>query len=893
MYTTGVGDETVAEPVPPLGVTQWHHFALVKDRDVTQIWIDGALVAEDEGLEELRFDYPDLIIGSAFPSISGFSMRGVLDDFAVFASALDGEDIALLAADTRADELPRETTINNIGSITTRKGGLESSATYIVNQGEISAVGVGGATPFLELSGKHLSTRRGSLIEAGENGFVSLLDFETIDHAGMIASTGGAQLDFLPPTGKRAIWNAGQSLAGDCAIIQSDAGFMNLSRSDFDGGCFFVRDAGGISLEDCLLKNSHLRIGEKGDREFDPGLLTLSGESMRFENVTFENFGTLTNEATKTTFAPGTVLFVNHGKLVVEQGTEFQIFPNRFDNPSDPNEAVFFYPGIANYSFSLAENGDRQGALLGGTWDISGSMNIVSAAITELGGNSAASSVGSATRLDDGEVISGDAQSNQISGGLPAVVDLRGTDADFVGLGFLKENRGTLRLHDGAALSNNGSSSGDLVNRGTLSVDGASELRVLGKFIQAGSDAETVIAAGGTFEVVEQDFQILGGSFSLGAGSGFAGGILPPGSSLRIQAPLIESGEINPFTGLPEPRQAFVDVDLADGISGIAAGASLELQGRVISFLGADPEGIHFPGLELTSNAGSFKLRGDGFPYSPVINIRNSFTNTGSIDIRGSGTRLDFRESITQNDPSASIRVGSGTSLRFQEAAINAGELVVEISTRSPEGWFSAEDSPIYGAGFLVPGQPVDLNGRLVIDFVGDVAEGKVDIGDTWEIVPRTSGVSGITGAEAPEFRYQGGAIPADWLPPGATLEIVQFQRNGPPGGTFGLAIRVVPAGGFTDYYTWASQQGLPDRISSALADPFADGNGNGIPNAAEFFYGLNGIDLTNPYVEFSMAPSAGGGIDNTMSFLRPSGVDASYTPYVSEDLITWSWPPW
>ncbi len=59
-----------------------------------------------------------------------------------------------------------------------------------------------------------------------------------------------------------------------------------------------------------------------------------------------------------------------------------------------------------------------------------------------------------------------------------------------------------------------------------------------------------------------------------------------------------------------------------------------------------------------------------------------------------------------------------------------------------------------------------------------------------------------------------------------------------------------------------------------------------------EFFYGLNGIDLTEPFIALSLSPDAATGIDNNVTFLRPSGVDASYTPYLSTDLKNWSLAP-
>ncbi len=64
------------------------------------------------------------------------------------------------------------------------------------------------------------------------------------------------------------------------------------------------------------------------------------------------------------------------------------------------------------------------------------------------------------------------------------------------------------------------------------------------------------------------------------------------------------------------------------------------------------------------------------------------------------------------------------------------------------------------------------------------------------------------------------------------------------------------------------------------------------ILNLLKYFYGINGIDRSEPYVALNAVKDAGGRIDNTLSFLRPIGIDASYTPYVSSDLIEWSRAP-
>ena len=81
----------------------WHHWAVVKDGEHKSIWIDGVKVGENEGAAPLNTDMSALFIGSA---INGSQfLDGQLDDFAVFARALSGEEINQLAGGTLPNEL--------------------------------------------------------------------------------------------------------------------------------------------------------------------------------------------------------------------------------------------------------------------------------------------------------------------------------------------------------------------------------------------------------------------------------------------------------------------------------------------------------------------------------------------------------------------------------------------------------------------------------------------------------------------------------------------------------------------------------------------------------------------------------------------------------------------
>jgi hypothetical protein len=430
------------------------------------------------------------------------------------------------------------------------------------------------------------------------------------------------------------------------------------------------------------------------------------------------------------------------------------------------------------------------------------------------------------------------------------------------------------------------------MNKGVVNIGPSGSFNVGGEYTQFGAGSHTILGNSANLNSATNSFRILGGTVTAPGGSNvfnIVGGELGAGTSLYIRALLVESENIDPYTGLPVSAQEPVVIDIGSNpINSISAGASLEIHGRT-TFVSGD-EGIYFPALggNLQSNAGSFTLSGDGFPYSPDLSLINGLYNTGQVNLQGSGTKLFLDQgSYTQDGASSSFRVGPGATVAFSsDCTINGGEVVVGISARSPFGWF-ATGSGRAGSGFFKRA-PGDLNNKLVIDFIGNLAETTVDVGDTWEIAPRTDAIVGL---DTVTFRLNGGPIPPDWLPPGSELKVFQFQ-NPNDSTKRGLEIRVAPIGGFIDYYTWARTHGLPDRITTALADPANDGNGNGISNALEFFYGLNGLDKTTP--EQSVAVQSGGDGRKyfEISYVRPAGIDASYTPYVSEDLRKWTVAP-
>ncbi|HUF60921.1 MAG TPA: LamG-like jellyroll fold domain-containing protein [Verrucomicrobiales bacterium] len=83
--------------------TEWHHFAFVKNGPLKQVWLDGTLLVEGTNSDPLPTEFTQLFIGSE-PSLVN-NLQGILDDFAVYAFALNQGQIEQLAAGTAPDEL--------------------------------------------------------------------------------------------------------------------------------------------------------------------------------------------------------------------------------------------------------------------------------------------------------------------------------------------------------------------------------------------------------------------------------------------------------------------------------------------------------------------------------------------------------------------------------------------------------------------------------------------------------------------------------------------------------------------------------------------------------------------------------------------------------------------
>lgn len=96
--TAGCCDGTtqrVSVPNPDIDMTQWHHFVFLKSGSVKEIWVDGVPILEGTSTAPLPLDFTQLFIGSS--ETGAGTVRGVMDEFAVFAEALTEAQIKLLA----------------------------------------------------------------------------------------------------------------------------------------------------------------------------------------------------------------------------------------------------------------------------------------------------------------------------------------------------------------------------------------------------------------------------------------------------------------------------------------------------------------------------------------------------------------------------------------------------------------------------------------------------------------------------------------------------------------------------------------------------------------------------------------------------------------------------
>ncbi|MES2997702.1 MAG: LamG-like jellyroll fold domain-containing protein [Verrucomicrobiota bacterium] len=75
---------------------EWRHLVFVRNNDTAQIWLNGVLLKSETGKAALKTDLTNLLIGSGIGGTR--SIKGDLDDFAVFNTNLTSAQIGKLAA---------------------------------------------------------------------------------------------------------------------------------------------------------------------------------------------------------------------------------------------------------------------------------------------------------------------------------------------------------------------------------------------------------------------------------------------------------------------------------------------------------------------------------------------------------------------------------------------------------------------------------------------------------------------------------------------------------------------------------------------------------------------------------------------------------------------------
>ena len=79
---------------PGIELTEWHQLVFIKNGNIKEVWVDGALVISGSNTGVMEPNIQDLEIGSS----GGESTEGVIDDFAVYGDALTPEQIQRLAS---------------------------------------------------------------------------------------------------------------------------------------------------------------------------------------------------------------------------------------------------------------------------------------------------------------------------------------------------------------------------------------------------------------------------------------------------------------------------------------------------------------------------------------------------------------------------------------------------------------------------------------------------------------------------------------------------------------------------------------------------------------------------------------------------------------------------
>lgn len=91
-FSTGSGDEETLTGEPEIGLRQWHHVVLNRDRAFAAVYLDGKPIFEGRAKKTLSPGASRLYIGGKHDRESTF--EGKIDEVAVFARAISADEIA-------------------------------------------------------------------------------------------------------------------------------------------------------------------------------------------------------------------------------------------------------------------------------------------------------------------------------------------------------------------------------------------------------------------------------------------------------------------------------------------------------------------------------------------------------------------------------------------------------------------------------------------------------------------------------------------------------------------------------------------------------------------------------------------------------------------------------
>jgi hypothetical protein len=87
----------------------WHHCIFIKNRTEKQVWIDGQQFLQGSNSSPLPTDFSQLWLGNSY--LVNYPMHGLIDDFAVYSTALSSNNVRRLFMGVKATDLPGETAL--------------------------------------------------------------------------------------------------------------------------------------------------------------------------------------------------------------------------------------------------------------------------------------------------------------------------------------------------------------------------------------------------------------------------------------------------------------------------------------------------------------------------------------------------------------------------------------------------------------------------------------------------------------------------------------------------------------------------------------------------------------------------------------------------------------